>query len=136
MINKSWNNRVETIIRWVARIWSILIFVFVLLIVVTPDPYLVKPIPLTDWIELGFYGVTTLGLLLAWRWEVIGGAITIAGVLGHEVVFRIIRGYWFPGLVTPTLLFMLPGILFLMCWALLRGKLKSAGPMNSRSKPK
>jgi hypothetical protein len=67
--------RIVAFIRWIARIWSILIFVIALMIIVVPDPNVVEPVPLTDWIELGFYGVAILGLLVAWRWEGLGGAI-------------------------------------------------------------
>jgi hypothetical protein len=135
------NPRIVKIIRWIARVWSILIFVIALLIVVVPDPNIVQPVPLTDWIELGFYWVSILGLLLAWRWEGLGGAIAIAGVVGHGVAFRIIRGYWFHILVPAALLefvLALPGILFQVCWALSRGrsasrssggKREAAGPM-------
>ena len=61
------NPRILTIFRWTARIWSSLIFAIVLLVIIVPYPNVVKPVPLTDWIELGFYGLATLGLLLAWR---------------------------------------------------------------------
>jgi len=80
------------IIRWIARVWSILIFAIALLIIVVPDPNVVQPVLLTDWIELGFYWVSILGLLLAWRWEGLGGAIAIAGVAGRDVAFRIFKG--------------------------------------------
>jgi len=148
MSSLSVNPRIVTILRWIARVWSILIFLVALLIVVVPDPNVVEPVPLTDWIELGFYGVSILGLLLAWRWEGLGGAIAIAGVVGHDVAFRIIRGYWFHVLVPAALLefvLVLPGILFLACWALSRGRSASrpsgdkrelAGPMNSRAATK
>jgi len=148
MSSLSVNPHIMTIIRWIARVWSILIFVVALLIIVVPDPNVVQPVPLTDWIELSFYGVAILGLLLAWRWEGLGGAIAIAGVAGHDVAFRIIRGYWFLALVPSALLeflFVLPGILFLACWALSRGRSASrpsgdkrelAGPMNSRAATK
>ena len=111
-----------TILRWVARIWSILVFLFALGVMVAPDPYVVEPVPLGDWIQLGFYGLAVLGLLLAWRWEGLGGAIAIAGVVGSGVAFGISRGYWFPGLAIPALLVAVPGILFLVCWRLSRGR--------------
>ena len=139
MSTLSINPRIVTIIRWIARIWSILIFVIALLIVVLPDPNVVQPVPLTDWNELGFYWVSILGLLLAWRWEGLGGTMAIAGVAGHDVAFRIIRGYWFHVLVPSALLefvFVLPGILFIACWALSRSRRSPSGgkhePMRSQ----
>ena len=134
------NLRIVTIIRWIARVWSVLIFLVALLIVVAPDPYVVQPVPLTDWIELGFYWVSILGLLLAWRWEGLGGAMALAGIVGHAIAFRIFRGDWFVQTL-PIFVLGLPGILFLVCWALSRGrsasrssggKREAAGPMNSQ----
>ena len=109
--------RIVTTIRWVARVWSILIFVVALLIVIAPDPNVVQPVPLTDWIELGFYWVSIIGLLLAWRWESLGGATAIIGIAGHAVAFRIFRGNWFVQTL-PIFVLGLPGILFLLCRAL------------------
>ncbi|MCJ7667472.1 MAG: hypothetical protein MUP04_04170 [Anaerolineae bacterium] len=117
--------RIVTIIRWIARIWSILIFVLALLVIITPDPYVVEPVPLADRILMGFFGVAILGLLIAWRWEGLGGAIAIASAVGHDATFRITRGYWFlklPPSAPLEFLFVLPGILFLVCWALSRSK--------------
>jgi hypothetical protein len=134
MSSLSVNPRIITIIRWIARIWTIPIFVFALGEILIPDPYAVQPVPLADWISLGFLGVSILGLLLAWRWEGLGGAIAIAGFVGHVVAFGITRGYWwFGALGSLAFILVLPGILFLVCWALSRGKRKLAAPMNSRS---
>jgi hypothetical protein len=135
MSSLSTNLRIMTIIRWIARIWSILIFARAVVIVVVPDPYLVKPVPLTDWIELGFYGVAILGLLLAWRWEGLGGTIAIVGVVGHAIAFCIFRGVWFVQAI-PVLLYGLPGIFFLVNWAMSRDKRELAGPKSNRSAKK
>ena len=110
MSNLSVKPRLLTIIRWTARIWSILIFVIALLVIVVPDPNVVEPVPLTDWIMLGFYGASIGGLLLAWRWEGLGGAIAIAGVVSHNVAFRVFRGVWLVQAI-PLFLFGLPGII-------------------------
>lgn len=121
MSGSSVNSRMVTILRWFARIWSGLVFVVALLIMVAPDPYVVEPVPLGDRIQLGFYGLAILGLLSAWRWEGLGGAVAIAGVVGSSAAFAIFRGYWFPGLLIPAFLIALPGALFLVCWRLSRG---------------
>ena len=39
------NLRLVTILRWVARVWSVLIFVIALLVIVVPDPNVVEPVP-------------------------------------------------------------------------------------------
>jgi len=129
--------RAVTIVRWIARIWSVLLCAIALLVIIVPDPYAVKPVPLTDWVELGLYGVALVGLLIAWRWEGLGGAIAVAGVVGHGMAFRIFRGYWGlrlrPSSALLGLVFLLPAVLFLVCWALSRGKRKLAGPTNGVS---
>ena len=119
--------RIVTIIRWIARIWSILIFALAVLVIRTPDPWVVEPVPLADQIVMGLFGVAILGSLIAWRWEGLGGAIAIASVVAHDVTTRIMGGggAW-SQLLTPAsplvFLFGFPGILFLVCWALSRSK--------------
>ena len=121
------NPRIVTIIRWIARIWSILIFALAVLVIRTPDPWVVEPVPLADRIAMGLFGAAILGSLIAWRWEGLGGAIAIASVVGDDVFVRITRGGgpW-SQVLTPAapleFLFGLPGILFLVCWALSRSK--------------
>ncbi|HLA97998.1 MAG TPA: hypothetical protein VJL34_06060 [Anaerolineales bacterium] len=113
-------SRAAKLVRWVARLLSLLVLGFALLIFLEPEPNAVEPLPLKDWIELGFYGLALLGLLLAWRWEGLGGAIAILGVLGNNVAFLILRGYWMGGLLIPAFFVSLPGILFLVYWAMTR----------------
>ena len=60
------------IIRWIARIWSILVFVVALLTIFPPDPNATEPVPVADWFLLSLWGVAILGLLVAWRWELVG----------------------------------------------------------------
>lgn len=49
-----------------------------------------------------------LGMVLAWRWEGLGGAITIASLAAFYLLARP-RGYAF-------LVLAVPGFLFLLCW--------------------
>ena len=121
------NPRIVTIIRWIARIWSILILALAVLVITTPDPYTVQRVPLADQMLMGLFGVAILGSLIAWRWEGLGGAIAIASVVAHDVTTRIIGGggVW-SQVLTPAsplvFLFGFPGVLFLVSWALSRGK--------------
>ncbi len=110
------------IIRWVARVWSILIFLQVILLLVIPgvNPIQAKtgapePGHFSDFIEVSFLGMAVLGLAIAWRLEGLGSIITIIGVLTHHAAFRMILEYWYPGIVL-SLFVILPGILFLVCW--------------------
>ncbi len=112
---------IVSVMRWIARVWSVLILLIALPMVISTDPYLTEPIPLTDWVILGFYLVSYLGLVIAWFWEALGGAVAILGILGHAVAFGLIRGFWFADVIPP-IIFGFPAVLFLACWALTRGK--------------
>jgi hypothetical protein len=122
-MNSSSNNpRTLKIIRWIRRGWSILILVTVLLIIFMPpadqNQGVANPVRLIEIFELGSYGLSVLGLVLAWRWEMPGAVIAILGVVGHDVVFVIDKGYWMVGNFIVVLVFVIPAILFLVCWGL------------------
>jgi hypothetical protein len=107
------------IIRWTARIWSVLLATLLLLmtIVVPPGGTGGSVTPVADVIELAFYGLSLGGLLLAWRWEGLGGAIALLGALANNLAFAILRGYWNAGLLIPALAFIIPALMFLNAWA-------------------
>ena len=117
--------RSEKIIRWIARIWSILVFVFTLLRIITPDPYATKPVPISDWFLLSLWGVAILGLLIAWRWELIGGIITISIMFVRELIWVVLKGDWWVNFLIFWSFVVPPAILFLVAWRLGRKTQKS-----------
>ena len=90
-----------------------------LLIAVVPDAYVVRPIPRSDWIELGFYWLAIVGLLVAWRWELLGAAACLASLAGHTVAFYVARGSWHVQ-VLPIIVLGSPAVVFVACWAISR----------------
>ena len=69
MKNKKHLSVKNLVVRWIARIWSLAIFVLALVIVFSPDPHATgEPIPVTDYVLLGLWGVSVVGLLVAWKW--------------------------------------------------------------------
>jgi hypothetical protein len=118
-------------IRRIARIWSLPIIVYSLIMLsgyawnwVTigkADPYAVEGYPLIEALPpiLMFLGV--LGLGIAWRWEKLGGAINLvfqSAVILSLLITRPLT-YNFYRSVIPYLMAMviaIPGILFLVCW--------------------
>jgi hypothetical protein len=118
------NPRSVTVLRWIARVWSLFIVAIILLIALTPDPYAVEPIPLADWLLLSFFAVAAAGLLIAWRWEALGATVTVASVVVQNVGFGIVHGFSpaLERLVVAGLSFLVPAALFLLCWALSRGE--------------
>lgn len=106
--------RSVTLIRWIARIWSLLIFTVVLFMVLTPDPYASEPVPVEDWFLLSLWGVAVLGLLVAWRWERVGGLLTIATMFVRELVWVILKGGWLANFLIVWAFVVPPALLFLV----------------------
>jgi hypothetical protein len=103
-----------SIIRWVARGWSILALLVALMIIFTPDPYATSPVPAIEWFILSLWGVAILGLLVAWRWEFLGGVITIGIMVLREIIFFVAMGYWVPAFLLVWILVIPPAILFIL----------------------
>jgi hypothetical protein len=61
-----------------------------------------------------------LGLLIAWRWELVGGIFTIAMMFIREIAWVILKGHWLVGFLILWFLIALPAILFLIAWRLER----------------
>jgi hypothetical protein len=118
--------------RWIARIWGSLIIALTLFILIgyvwnwittgKMDPHAIENYPPIENLPPLFELFSVLGLGVAWRWEGLGGAISLAFSLATLPVLLI---HWpithnFPRyLVAPYgvwLVIAIPGILFLMCW--------------------
>lgn len=119
-------------IRWIARIWGGLVFLLALLIFAgyasnwlttgEADPYAAEDYPPIENVPPLLMFLAALGSAIAWRWEGLGGAITVVSQL---VALPVLLIHWpiaegFPRyLVAPYGLWMIvaiPGILFLACW--------------------
>ena len=74
-------------LQWVARLSGLALFLMVLAIAVgeggPPNP-LRQPWPVA--IELVLMFIMWLGLIVAWRWEVLGAIMTLAGLIGFNIV--------------------------------------------------
>lgn len=99
--------------RWTARIWSIIIFAFVLLRIFTPDPYATEPVAASDWFLMSLWGVAILGLLVAWRWELVGGLITIIFMFNREIAWLSLKGYWMLSFLIVWFFVVPPAVLFI-----------------------
>jgi len=115
-------------IRWIARVWSIASLGFVLLIAVGELIYPHSPAPATfrDLAGLFLFPFgTCVGMILAWRWEGLGGGVTIGSLVAFYAALRLMdgrfpRGPYF-GLLAA------PGILFLLSWAITVARKKERG---------
>jgi hypothetical protein len=123
--------RATTRIRWVARIWSLPIIVFALIMAVgylwswittgVADPYAVEDVAPIEAIPPILMLLSALALGVAWRWERLGGAIALvfqaAAVALLLIQTPIARD--FPRSALPYLLVLIvtvPGVLFLTSW--------------------
>ncbi len=110
-----------TIIRWIARIWSILSLTFLLLFFGAhifssggEETFAFK-----DVFQFVFFPIgLAIGLILAWKWEGLGGIIAIASIIGFHLQMLVVHGKADFGLFFELLA--APGILFILYWILSR----------------
>jgi hypothetical protein len=117
------------IIRWIARIWSIPVLVVALFILFIPDSNVTEPVPVADWFLLSLWGIAILGLLISWRWELIGGIITVTTMFIREVAWVILKGPWLVNFLIVWAFVLPPALLFLIAWRLERKARESSTKM-------
>ena len=67
-----------------------------------------QPLDLADSIALAMMGVWLVGLVVAWKWELVGGAVVLTAVLVSAVInWRVLT---FPGTLIP-----IAALLFMSC---------------------
>ncbi len=102
--------------RWVARILGTLLVVIFLFFFI-PDIIKKGGLQVSDaghWVMLIFFLLGQVGLLIAWRWEGIGGMLAAIGiVLSFLINFLWVHEGQNQGFV---LIWLLPAFLFLYCW--------------------
>ena len=109
------------ILRWVPRIWSVLLTIFALAIIFSPDPYATgEPIPATDIILLGLWGASIVGLLIGWLDERLGAFIAIGTLVIREILFIIVEGRWYVNFLLIWLVILPPAVLYLLSWRMAR----------------
>ena len=77
------------IVRWTARIWSLAPILFLLAEIVFPHSDEGVTVLWTEWAALSLLAVSVIGLALAWRWERLGGWISLAALVLLLIVFLI-----------------------------------------------
>lgn len=132
MPNTNEVSRTISRIRWIARIWGVVIVALALFVLIgyawnwvttgRADPYAAEDYAPIENLPPLFGLLSVIGLGIAWRWEGLGGAIAVIFNLAMLAVLLI---HWpithdFPRyLVAPYgvwLAIAIPGMLFLMCW--------------------
>ena len=121
MNNVEKRNKVAITIKWIARIWSILSLAFLLLFF---GAHIFSSIgdatfAFKDVLQFVFFPIgLTIGLIIAWEREGLGGIIAIAGIIGFHLQMLVTGGNPDFGLFFELLA--APGILFILYWILSR----------------
>jgi len=119
-------NRKVVIIRWIARIWSIASIAFLLFMVIGHlfGSEQSNPPTFGEMVGLFFFPLGVfIGLIIAWKWEGLGGMIAIGSIICFHVTMLITGGSldinpFIDGVAAS-------GLLFLVCWLLSRGRLET-----------
>lgn len=108
------------ILRWAARIGSIVSIMLLLLFFIGEG---FKPVnfALQEWVGFIFFPVgVIIGMIVAWKYEGTGGSITIGSLLAFYLAYFLFNSMIPRGWAWS--IFASPGILFLVFWAFSRKK--------------
>jgi hypothetical protein len=124
MDNLQIHNRVTSVVRWIARAWSIATILLVLAFIIGEgfNPKLFKPTELLGFI---FFPIgICLGLVISWWKEGLGAIIVVASLVAFYIVNFITAGTFPKGWAWEV--FAAPGFLFALCWYRSRRVVSSA----------
>jgi hypothetical protein len=113
----------EAGLRWTARLLGAALVGLVLVILIGEGGFNPLKLRLVEAIQMALFLTTCIGVVIAWRWPFIGGAISTGGILLFFAVEVAVTGSFPKGLVFH--LMPLPGILFLLSGFI--GRRMSAG---------
>ena len=102
------------VLRWSARVLSILVLAAVCLFAIGEGRNRSHLTPRESALFLFFPFGVCLGMAVAWRWEALGGGITVASLAAFYLVHRLVSSH-FPGGLAFVVMAS-PGFLFLLCW--------------------
>ncbi len=109
--SKSTTNPTRNVIRWIARVISIL-FIGIYGLMFMSQGINVSNMTPREWLSLFFFPFgASLGMILAWWQEGVGGAVTIASVFASILIHDPSSGGAYMWTCAS------PGLLFLFSWA-------------------
>ena len=127
MIVAEIHSRSATVIRWIARVWTILVLTFVCLRIIVPDPSVTGPVPLEDLFLLGLWAAAAFSLLIAWKWESIGARIVVGILVVREIAWVVLKGRWYVNFLLVWLVLVPPAVMFLAARRVGRASEQSIG---------
>ena len=103
------------ILRWIARLSGLLIAGGYVLLVIGEftNPHSGPPPTFVEWVGIGLLTATCAGMLVAWRWELLGAILSLASLAAFTAVIHFNRH-------TVHVVLAVPGVLFLADWLLRR----------------
>jgi hypothetical protein len=104
------------ITRWVARIWSLGPILFALVEILFPHADENVPVPWTDWLMLGLLFLSVFSLAVAWRWERLGGWVSLISLAVLATLFLINVERAFPAVLIFLVGIGVPAVLFLVSY--------------------
>jgi phosphate starvation-inducible membrane PsiE len=127
---KTNNDKVTKWMRRIARIWSVPLIAYAVMMLIgyavtwvktgKADPYVIEDYPFIENLPPIFIFLAIFGLGIGWRWERIGGIINLFLCLITLLIFLI---HWpisqDPRFIVPYIILIIvaiPGILFLVNW--------------------
>lgn len=105
------------ILRWTARVLSLLAFILAMVVALSPDPYAVNPITAWEIFMLSLWLIAILGLILAWRFERLGALITIFIMPLREVIYFLFYREWTINFLLIWALVIPPAVMYLTAWS-------------------
>jgi hypothetical protein len=106
---------IPSIVRWSARLAALLVvgaFVFLLAGEIF-NPHSGSPTRFREWAGIGLLLAVIVGMLMAWRWELLGALLSLVALAAFIPVVRMHQ-------YEPIIVIAVPGVLFLSDWALRR----------------
>ena len=105
------------IFRWTARIWSILVLIFAIVLLLTQLSADSGEAPTTlFWVLFGLWFFGVLGLVAGWRWEIAGAVIAITALISREMAVFYLSGEFLVGFWLVWLPIIPPAVLYILAW--------------------
>jgi len=105
-----------TVLRTIAVLWTLAALVDAALLIIGKG----QARDFNDWPLLALWGVAIVGLVVAWKWNLLGGIIAIAFTALHDILALILNGSWLPGYMIMWAFIIPPAVLFIIAWVLER----------------
>jgi hypothetical protein len=115
----------DTGVRWLARGLSVAVAAAVVLLLAGEGPFDPRELTRPEAALMSLFWTAWLGLLVAWRWELLGGTMTVGGIAGFYAAELVAAGHFPRGWAFAMIA--LPGALFLWCGLRARGHRPCSG---------